>query len=48
MATDPIFEPLQMRGFTVKNRIFRSSISGRFDNVSLVLRGDVVFKDDFD
>ena len=32
MATDPIFEPLQMRGFTVKNRIFRSSISGRFDN----------------
>jgi hypothetical protein len=23
-------------------------ISGRFDNVSLVLRGDVVFKDDFD
>src|SRR5512140_2670066 len=32
MATDPIFEPLQLRGFTVKNRIFRSSISGRFDN----------------
>jgi 2,4-dienoyl-CoA reductase-like NADH-dependent reductase (Old Yellow Enzyme family) len=32
MATDPIFEPLQLRGFKVKNRIFRSSISGRFDN----------------
>src|SRR6476620_7076633 len=32
MSVDPIFEPLQMRGFTVKNRIFRSSISGRFDN----------------
>jgi 2,4-dienoyl-CoA reductase-like NADH-dependent reductase (Old Yellow Enzyme family) len=32
MAADPIFEPMQMRGFTVKNRIFRSSISGRFDN----------------
>jgi 2,4-dienoyl-CoA reductase (NADPH2) len=32
VATDPIFEPLTLRGFTVKNRIFRSSISGRFDN----------------
>src|SRR3954463_5500151 len=32
MSVDPIFEPLQLRGFKVKNRIFRSSISGRFDN----------------
>ena len=30
--TDPIFEPLVMRNLTVKNRIFRSNISGRFDN----------------
>lgn len=28
---DPIFEPLQFRHLTVKNRIFRSNISGRFD-----------------
>ena len=27
-----IFQPLQFRTFTVKNRIFRSNISGRFDN----------------
>ena len=32
MATDPIFQPLKFRNLTVKNRIFRSSISGRFDN----------------
>jgi 2,4-dienoyl-CoA reductase-like NADH-dependent reductase (Old Yellow Enzyme family) len=32
MPVDPIFEPLRLRGLTVKNRIFRSSISGRFDN----------------
>jgi len=32
MAVDPIFEPLQLRSLAVKNRIFRSSISGRFDN----------------
>jgi 2,4-dienoyl-CoA reductase-like NADH-dependent reductase (Old Yellow Enzyme family) len=31
MATDPIFEPLKFRNLTVKNRIFRSNISGRFD-----------------
>jgi 2,4-dienoyl-CoA reductase-like NADH-dependent reductase (Old Yellow Enzyme family) len=29
---DVIFEPLQFRNLTVKNRIFRSNISGRFDN----------------
>jgi len=27
-----IFEPLEFRNLTVKNRVFRSSISGRFDN----------------
>jgi 2,4-dienoyl-CoA reductase-like NADH-dependent reductase (Old Yellow Enzyme family) len=32
MATDPIFEPLHFRNLTVKNRILRSNISGRFDN----------------
>lgn len=32
MTTDPIFTPLAFRSLTVKNRIFRSSISGRFDN----------------
>jgi 2,4-dienoyl-CoA reductase (NADPH2) len=30
-AADPIFEPLQFRNLTVKNRIFRSNVSGRFD-----------------
>lgn len=29
---DVIFEPLRFRNLTVKNRIFRSNISGRFDN----------------
>ena len=29
---DVIFEPLQFRNLTVKNRVFRSNISGRFDN----------------
>lgn len=33
MAADPIFEELSFRsGLTLKNRIFRSNISGRFDN----------------
>src|SRR5579859_7457162 len=32
MAADLIFEPLQFRNLTVKNRIFRSNVSGRFDN----------------
>jgi 2,4-dienoyl-CoA reductase (NADPH2) len=32
LATDIIFEPLHFRNLTVKNRIFRSNISGRFDN----------------
>lgn len=31
MAADIIFEPLKFRHLTVKNRIFRSNISGRFD-----------------
>ena len=31
MNNDPIFEPLSFRNLTVKNRIFRSNISGRFD-----------------
>ncbi len=30
--SDIIFEPLHFRNLTVKNRIFRSNISGRFDN----------------
>src|SRR5258706_15424910 len=29
---DIIFEPLKFRNLTVKNRILRSNISGRFDN----------------
>ncbi len=32
MPSDPIFEPLAFRSLTVKNRIFRSNVSGRFDN----------------
>jgi 2,4-dienoyl-CoA reductase-like NADH-dependent reductase (Old Yellow Enzyme family) len=28
---DPIFEPLRFRNLTVKNRVFRSNVSGRFD-----------------
>jgi 2,4-dienoyl-CoA reductase (NADPH2) len=32
MPGDIIFTPLQFRNLTVKNRIFRSNISGRFDN----------------
>jgi 2,4-dienoyl-CoA reductase (NADPH2) len=31
-ASDPIFEALRFRSLTVKNRVFRSNISGRFDN----------------
>jgi len=31
MSTDVIFEPLHFRSLTVKNRIFRSNIAGRFD-----------------
>ncbi len=30
--SDPIFQPLTFRNLTVKNRIFRSNVSGRFDN----------------
>src|SRR3954470_20081994 len=29
---DVIFQPLSFRNLTVKNRIFRSNIAGRFDN----------------
>ena len=32
MPADIIFEPLRFRNLIVKNRIFRSNISGRFDN----------------
>jgi 2,4-dienoyl-CoA reductase (NADPH2) len=32
VSADPIFEPLEFRSLTVKNRILRSNISGRFDN----------------
>lgn len=32
MEEDVIFQPLKFRHLTVKNRIFRSSISGRWDN----------------
>ena len=32
MAFDAIFQPLKFRNLTIKNRIFRSNISGRFDN----------------
>jgi 2,4-dienoyl-CoA reductase (NADPH2) len=32
MPQDPIFTPLAFKNLTVKNRIFRSNISGRFDN----------------
>jgi 2,4-dienoyl-CoA reductase-like NADH-dependent reductase (Old Yellow Enzyme family) len=32
MSDDPIFTPLRFRNLEVKNRIFRSNISGRFDN----------------
>jgi 2,4-dienoyl-CoA reductase (NADPH2) len=32
MAFDAIFQPLQFRNLIVKNRVFRSNISGRFDN----------------
>jgi len=32
MEKDIIFEPLEFRNLTIKNRIFRSNISGRLDN----------------
>jgi len=32
VAADVIFEPLKFRNLTVKNRVLRSNISGRFDN----------------
>jgi 2,4-dienoyl-CoA reductase-like NADH-dependent reductase (Old Yellow Enzyme family) len=32
MDQDIIFQPLKFRNLTVKNRLFRSNVSGRFDN----------------
>ena len=32
MSVDRIFEPLEFRNLTVKNRVFRSSLAGRFNN----------------
>ena len=32
MADDIIFRPLEFRNLTVKNRVFRSNVSGRFGN----------------
>jgi 2,4-dienoyl-CoA reductase-like NADH-dependent reductase (Old Yellow Enzyme family) len=32
MDQDVIFQPLKFRNLTVKNRLFRSNVSGRFDN----------------
>ena len=32
MPFDSIFQPLAFRNLTIKNRIFRSNMSGRFDN----------------
>ena len=32
MPNDILFSPIQFRKLEVKNRIFRSSIAGRFDN----------------
>jgi 2,4-dienoyl-CoA reductase-like NADH-dependent reductase (Old Yellow Enzyme family) len=32
MTSDPIFQELRFRNLTVKNRVFRSNVSGRFDN----------------
>jgi 2,4-dienoyl-CoA reductase (NADPH2) len=32
MAFEAIFQPLEFRNLTVKNRVFRSNVSGRFDN----------------
>ena len=29
---DVLFEPLAFRSLTIKNRLLRSNISGRFDN----------------
>ena len=32
MAFEPIFQPLVFRNLTIKNRILRSNVAGRFDN----------------
>ena len=32
MPNDVIFQPLKFKNLTVKNRVFRSNIAGRFDN----------------
>ena len=32
MAYNAIFSPLQLRSLTIKNRILRSNVAGRFDH----------------
>lgn len=32
MNDDPIFQPLRFRNLTIKNRLIRSNVTGRFDN----------------
>ena len=32
MSTDVVFQPLEFKHLTVKNRVFRSSLAGRFNN----------------
>ena len=32
MAFEAIFQPLKFKNLTIKNRVFRSNVSGRFDN----------------
>ena len=32
MAYDAIFSPIEFRTLTVKNRVLRSNVAGRFDN----------------
>ena len=32
MSLEEIFEPLELRNLTLRNRVLRSNISGRFDH----------------